>query len=46
LLVHASDRDRVPELEALGVRPIVADILMTDAAREDALARAVLDAAR
>jgi LPPG:FO 2-phospho-L-lactate transferase len=46
LLVHDADADRAAELRALGVRAVVANILMTDRAREAALARAVLEAAR
>ncbi|MBI2216216.1 MAG: 2-phospho-L-lactate transferase [Candidatus Rokubacteria bacterium] len=46
LLVHDTDRDRVPEVEALGVRAVVTNILMTDRAGEAALARALLEAAR
>jgi len=43
LVIDRSDAARVPELERLGVRPVLADILMTDRDRENALARVVLD---
>jgi LPPG:FO 2-phospho-L-lactate transferase len=46
LLVHVTDADRAPEVGALGVRAVLGDILMPDHAREVALARAVLEAAR
>jgi LPPG:FO 2-phospho-L-lactate transferase len=46
LLVDTRDRDAVPALERAGVRAVPADVLMTDHAREVALARAVLQAAR
>jgi LPPG:FO 2-phospho-L-lactate transferase len=44
LLVDAQDADRAPELEGLGVRPVVTPILMRDAEGAERLARAVLDA--
>ncbi len=46
LLLDPRDRDCAPALEALGVRPVLADILMPDAAAEGALARRVLEAGR
>jgi LPPG:FO 2-phospho-L-lactate transferase len=42
LVVDERDAALAPSLRALGVRPVVADILMTDRAREIALARTVL----
>ncbi len=46
LLVDERDRTSAPEVRQQGVSPIVADIVMTDRAREVALARRVLEAAR
>jgi LPPG:FO 2-phospho-L-lactate transferase len=43
LLVDALDAGRAPELEDLGVRPVVTPILMRDAAGAERLARAVLE---
>jgi LPPG:FO 2-phospho-L-lactate transferase len=43
LLVDALDAGRAPELEGLGVRPVVTPILMRDAAGAERLARAVLE---
>ncbi len=45
LVIDRRDAGLGPELAARGVRPVVADTLMTDAATETALARAVLAAA-
>ena len=45
LLLHETDVELAPEVEALGVRPVAADIVMSDHAREISLARAVLGAA-
>ena len=44
LLVDSRDRDASAAVSALGVRAVVADTLMTDRAKEIALARAVLEA--
>jgi LPPG:FO 2-phospho-L-lactate transferase len=44
LLIDARDSDATPTLERSGVRAIVTDVMMTDRAREVALARRVLDA--
>lgn len=44
LVIDAGDADRAPEVEALGVRAVVADTLMTDARVAAALARHTLDA--
>jgi LPPG:FO 2-phospho-L-lactate transferase len=43
LLVDGLDAGRAPELEDLGVRPVVTPILMRDAAGAESLARAVLE---
>ena len=45
LLIDARDQDAAPALERTGVRTVVADIMMTDRAREVALAHRVLHAA-
>lgn len=45
LLIAAGDRRVGPALEAIGVAPVPAEILMTDRASETALARGVLAAA-
>jgi LPPG:FO 2-phospho-L-lactate transferase len=45
LLIDTRDAGLVPALERAGVRAVVADIVMTDHAREVALARRVLEAA-
>jgi LPPG:FO 2-phospho-L-lactate transferase len=45
LLIDARDADAAPALERAGVRAVVADVLMTDRAREAALARRVLEVA-
>ena len=45
LLIDARDQAAVPALERAGVRAVVADVMMTDGAREVALARRVLEAA-
>ena len=45
LLIDARDQDAAPALERTGVRTVVADIMMTDRAREVALAHRVLEAA-
>ena len=44
LVMDARDRELTDDVRALGIRPVVADTLMTDADREIALARAVLTA--
>ncbi len=44
LVIDAGDAARAPEVEALGVRAVVADTLMTDARVAAALARHTLDA--
>ena len=44
LLIDATDTSLVSDLIAAGVKPVLADILMTDRASEAALARRVLDA--
>jgi LPPG:FO 2-phospho-L-lactate transferase len=44
LVIDAGDASRAPEVEALGVRAVVADTLMTDARVAAALARHTLDA--
>ncbi len=44
LLIDPRDQDAGPGLERAGVHPVVADIIMTDRAREVALARRVLEA--
>jgi LPPG:FO 2-phospho-L-lactate transferase len=45
LLIDARDGDAAPALERGGVRAVVTDVMMTDRAREVALARCVLEAA-
>jgi len=45
LLIDERDRDAAPALERSGVQAVVADVMMTDRAREIALARRVLQAA-
>jgi LPPG:FO 2-phospho-L-lactate transferase len=45
LLIDPRDRDTAPGLAQAGVRAIVADVVMTDPAREVALARRVLEGA-
>jgi LPPG:FO 2-phospho-L-lactate transferase len=45
LLIDGRDADLAPALERAGVRAVVTDVMMTDRAREVALARRVLDAA-
>ena len=45
LLIDPRDTDAAPALERSGVRAVVTDVMMTDRAREVALARRVLDAA-
>lgn len=44
LIVDHRDAELIPEIEAMGVRAVVAETLMTDADREVALARSALDA--
>jgi LPPG:FO 2-phospho-L-lactate transferase len=44
LVIDAGDAHRAREVEAVGVRPVVADTLMTDARVAAALARHTLDA--
>jgi LPPG:FO 2-phospho-L-lactate transferase len=45
LLIDPRDRDAAPSLERAGVRVVVTDVMMTDRAREVALARRVLETA-
>ncbi|HEX6209463.1 MAG TPA: 2-phospho-L-lactate transferase [Methylomirabilota bacterium] len=45
LLIDPRDREAAPGLERAGVRAVVTDVMMTDRAREVALARRVLEAA-
>jgi LPPG:FO 2-phospho-L-lactate transferase len=45
LLIDARDHDAAPALGRAGVRAVVTDVMMTDRAREVALARAVIEAA-
>jgi hypothetical protein len=45
LVIDAADRRDAPDLERDGVRAVIADALMPDAAAEARLARVVLDAA-
>jgi LPPG:FO 2-phospho-L-lactate transferase len=45
LLIDARDAETAPALARTGVRAVVADVMMTDPAREVALARRVLEAA-
>jgi LPPG:FO 2-phospho-L-lactate transferase len=45
LLIDPRDGDAAPALERAGVRVVVTDVMMTDRAREVALARRVLEAA-
>ena len=45
LLIDTRDGQTAPQLEAAGVRAVVADVVMTDRARETALARRLLQAA-
>jgi LPPG:FO 2-phospho-L-lactate transferase len=45
LVIDAADRRDAPDLERDGVRPVIADALMPDAAAEARLAGVVLDAA-
>lgn len=45
LLIDARDADATPALAGAGVRAVVTDVMMTDRAREMALARSVLEAA-
>jgi LPPG:FO 2-phospho-L-lactate transferase len=45
LLIDPRDAAQAPALRALGVAPVVTDVMMPDRAREVALARAVLAAA-
>jgi LPPG:FO 2-phospho-L-lactate transferase len=45
LVIDAADAAVAPALERAGVRPVLCDIVMTDRARETALARRVLDGA-
>ena len=43
-VIHESDADDVPAIEALGLRAVVTDILMPDHAARERLARVVLGA--
>ncbi len=45
LLIDARDHDAAPALGRAGVRAVVTDVMMTDRAREVALARTVIEAA-
>jgi LPPG:FO 2-phospho-L-lactate transferase len=42
-VIHESDANEAPDIEALGVRPVLADILMPDHAARERLARVVLE---
>ncbi len=44
-VIDASDAAEAPAIEALGVRPVLTDILMPDHAARERLARAVIEAA-
>lgn len=44
-VIHESDADEAADIEALGVRPVLADILMPDRAARERLARTVIEAA-
>jgi len=44
-VIHESDAAEAPGIEALGVRPVLADILMPDRAARERLAHVVLEAA-
>jgi LPPG:FO 2-phospho-L-lactate transferase len=44
-VIHESDADEAADIEALGVRPVLADILMPDRASRERLARTVIEAA-
>lgn len=44
-VIHESDADEAPAIERLGVRPVMADILMPDRAARERLARVVIEAA-
>ena len=43
-VIHESDADEAADIEAMGVRPVLADILMPDHAARERLARVVLGA--
>lgn len=44
-VIHETDAAEAPDIEALGVRPVLADILMPDRPSRERLARAVIEAA-
>lgn len=44
-VIHESDADEAADIEALGVRPVLADILMPDRPSRERLARTVIEAA-
>ena len=44
-VIHESDAAEAADIEALGVRPVLADILMPDRASRERLARTVIEAA-
>lgn len=44
-VIHESDAGEAADIEALGVRPVLADILMPDRASRERLARTVIEAA-
>jgi LPPG:FO 2-phospho-L-lactate transferase len=44
-VIDAADAAEAPAIEALGVRPVLTDILMPDHAARERLARAVIEAA-
>ena len=43
-VIHESDADEAADIEAMGVRAVLADILMPDHAARERLARVVLGA--
>jgi LPPG:FO 2-phospho-L-lactate transferase len=45
LVIDEADAGRAPEIEEMGIRPIVTGTVMRDAASSERLARVVLDAA-
>jgi LPPG:FO 2-phospho-L-lactate transferase len=44
-VIHESDEAEAPAIEALGVRPVLTDILMPDRPARERLARTVIEAA-
>jgi hypothetical protein len=45
LVIHRQDASQTAEVERLGIRPVLADTLMTDRTKEIALARQLLEVA-